>query len=320
MKKIAFCSPTTLVSRVGFGTSQIANTDHKYEGAKYVPLSEAREILRMAVDLGVNFFDTSPTYGNAESLVGELKREYQERIIVATKAGLRPDGVRDFSVSFLNKEIDASLKRLGVGCLDVFQLTKPSEKDLEDGKLFSFLGELKNRGKCKYTGVIIGDIKTGYQCIKSGKVDCLQVIYHLLYQDTENLIAAAAQKGLGVIIRSPLCSGLLTGNYTVQTKFTPIDGRSKFFTGQDFIKRLEKLDKIQKDISISNKELLSFSLRFILSNPNVSLIIPAASNARQLKELAEADENGHPFSPIELKSIRDVVGLHMEAGEISMQN
>ena len=84
MKKIAFCSPTTLVSRVGFGTSQIAYTDHKYEGAKYVPLSEAREILRMAVDLGVNFFDTSPTYGNAESFIGELIREYLEWVIVAT--------------------------------------------------------------------------------------------------------------------------------------------------------------------------------------------------------------------------------------------
>ena len=72
-------------------------------------------------------------------LVGELKSAYKEKVIVATKAGLRPDGVRDFSVSFLNKEIDASLKRLGVDCLDVFQLTKPSEKDLADGKLFSFL-------------------------------------------------------------------------------------------------------------------------------------------------------------------------------------
>jgi aryl-alcohol dehydrogenase-like predicted oxidoreductase len=307
------------MSRVGFGTSQIANTDHKYDGAKYVPLNEAKEILRRAVDFGINFFDTSPTYGNAESITGELKSAYKEKVIVATKAGLRPDGVRDFSVSFLNKEIDGSLKRLGVDCLDVFQLTKPSEKDLADGKLFSFLSELKSRGKCKYTGAIIGDIKTGYQCIESGEVDCMQVLYHLLYQDTEKLIADAGQKGLNIIIRSPLCSGLLTGDYTAHTKFSPVDGRSKFFTGQDFIKRLEILDKIQKDLNISNKELLSFSLRFILSNPNVSLIIPAASKVRQLKKLAEADKNFHPFSSIELKNIREIVRQHLESGDISIQ-
>ena len=75
----------------------------------------------------------------------------------------------------------------------------------------------------------------------------MQVLYHLLYQDTEKLIADAGQKGLNIIIRSPLCSGLLTGDYTAHTKFSPVDGRSKFFTGQDFIKRLEILDKIQKD-------------------------------------------------------------------------
>ena len=88
------------VSVIGFGAWGIGGAPFwSNEGDE----NSARAIMK-SYDLGVNFFDTSPTYGNAESLVGELKREYQERVIVATKAGLRPDGVRDFSVSFLNKE------------------------------------------------------------------------------------------------------------------------------------------------------------------------------------------------------------------------
>ena len=151
------------VSEIGFGTSQLANTDHKHTGVKYVPLNEARKILHTAVNNGINFFDTSPDYGNAESLVSEIKKTYGNEIIIATKGGLKSNGTRDFSPSFLEKQVETSLKTLNVDCLDIFQLKKPTLKDLRDGKLFYFLETLKKKGKIKHSGVVIGDIETGYQ-------------------------------------------------------------------------------------------------------------------------------------------------------------
>ena len=122
MKLLPFGSLPIQVSEIGFGTSQLANTDNQFVGVKYVPASDARDILQRAVDYGINIFDTSPTYGTAEKLTGEIKNQYKDKIIVATKAGLKHDGTRDFSVSFLSQQIEHSLKELQVECLDIFQL------------------------------------------------------------------------------------------------------------------------------------------------------------------------------------------------------
>ena len=98
-----------------------------------------------------------------------------------------------------------------------------------------------------------------------------------MYQETEDLIFQAAKKGLGVIVRSPLNSGILTGTYSIGQEFDDNDDRKIFFSGPEFRERLNVVDKIQKTLSISDEHLLEFSLSFILSNPNVSSVIPAVT-------------------------------------------
>ena len=137
------------VSEIGFGTSQLANTDNQYVGVKYLSIAEAKNILQRAIDRGINFFDTSPSYGTAEKLVGQFKKKYKDKLIVSTKAGLKPDGTRDFSANFLRQQVERSLKSLQVDCLDVFQLNKPSKKDFENIDLFGFLTDLNQQGKIK---------------------------------------------------------------------------------------------------------------------------------------------------------------------------
>ncbi|SVE32551.1 uncharacterized protein METZ01_LOCUS485405, partial [marine metagenome] len=229
MKLVQFGALPIKVSEIGFGTSQLANTDNQYVGVKYLSVIEAKNILQRAIDRGINFFDTSPTYGTAEKLVGEFKRKYKDKLIVSTKAGLKPDGTRDFSANFLRQQVERSLKSLQVDCLDVFQLNKPSKKDFENIDLFGFLTDLKQQGKIKYSGVIVGEIEAGYKCIASGVVDCLQIFYNLLYQDTEDLILEAHDEGLGILVRSPLNSGLLTGVYKRDQSFDSNDARATFF-------------------------------------------------------------------------------------------
>lgn len=308
------------VSEIGFGTSQLANTDNQYVGTKYIPASSARNILQRAIDLGINFFDTSPTYGTAEKLVGELKQKYKDKVIVSTKAGVKPDMTRDFSISFLEKEIEKSLKGLQVDCLDIFQLNKPSQKDLENGDLFGFLNKLKKQGKIKYSGVVVGEIEAGSKSIKSGMVDCLQIFYNLLYQDTEDLILKAHNNGLGILVRSPLNSGLLNGVYHKDTVFDSNDDRSKFFSGDVFAQRLEILQKIQKDLDISNSQLREYSLSFILSNQSGAIAIPAASQSSQLDELANIVNNVRRFKDDELEKIRATVARYMAQANFAQQS
>ena len=310
-----FGSLPVKVSEIGFGTSRLANTNKKYVGVKYISVSDARNILQRAIDLGVNFFDTSPTYGTAEKLVGEIKGKYRDKIIVATKAGLRPDGTRDFSTKFLRREIEQSLKDLNVDCLDIFQLNKPSKKDLETQDLFGFLAELKQQGKIKYSGVIIGEIEAGYQCIESGVVDCLQVFYNLVYQDTESLILEARNKGLGILVRSPLNNGLLTGVYEKDHVFDSNDDRGTYFKGDEFSQRLDILRKVQKGLNVSNSQLVRYSFKFILSNKCGVMAIPTASKTCQVDQLVDVANDPSRFDCEELDNIKAIVAEHM--GQIS---
>ncbi len=307
------------VSEIGFGTSQLANTDNQYVGVKYLSIAEAKNILQRAIDRGINFFDTSPTYGTAEKLVGQFKKKYKDKLIVSTKAGLKPDGTRDFSTNFLSQQVEQSLKELQVDCLDIFQLNKPSKKDFENIDLFGFLTGLKQQGKIKYSGVIVGEVEAGYKCIESGEVDCLQIFYNLLYQDTEDLILEAHSKGLGILVRSPLNSGLLTGVYKKNQGFDSNDARSMFFSGDDFTQRLEILKKIQNDLDISGSQIKEYSIRFILSNRCGIMAIPATSTADQIEELINIVNDPSRFSSSELENIKIVVSQYMDQTNFQQQ-
>jgi aryl-alcohol dehydrogenase-like predicted oxidoreductase len=319
MKLMPFGALPIKVSEIGFGTSQLANTDNQYVGVKYLSIAEAKNILQRAIDRGINFFDTSPTYGTAEKLVGQFKKKYKDKLIVSTKAGLKPDGTRDFSTNFLSQQVEQSLKELQVDCLDIFQLNKPSKKDFENIDLFGFLTGLKQQGKIKYSGVIVGEVEAGYKCIESGEVDCLQIFYNLLYQDTEDLILEAHSKGLGILVRSPLNSGLLTGVYKKNQGFDSNDARSMFFSGDDFTQRLEILKKIQNDLDISGSQIKEYSIRFILSNRCGIMAIPATSTADQIEELINIVNDPSRFSSSELENIKIVVSQYMDQTNFQQQ-
>ena len=307
------------VSEIGLGTSQLSNTDGTVMGIKRITPETARAILSRAIESGVNFFDTADQYGGSELLLGELSSTTKDSITIATKAGLRPDGLRDFSESYIRQQVDRSLKRLNVNRIDLFQLNKPSQEDLADGKLFSLFDNLKTEGKIKYSGVVIGDLEAGFVCIESGRVDCLQILYNILYIGTEELIENAERKGLGVIIRSPLNSGLLSGAYTPATTFDPNDERSQFFSGKEFEDRLHALQKIQLTLGIENSGLLEFSLKYILSNSSVSTIIPGASSLGQAMRYIGCSEQAR-FSESCLKQIRDAISGHLSGFSQAFQN
>lgn len=306
MKSRRFGALPIEVSTIGLGTAQLANTDGLFKGTKYVSADAARRVVRAAIEQGVTFFDTADRYGGSELILGGLDRGTKARLTIATKAGLREDGTRDFSHDYLRQQIDRSLQRLRVETLDVFQLNKPSLHDLHDGGLVTLLDELKRSGKIRYAGVVVGSPEVGDAWAASGFVDCLQVFYNLLFRQAEALIRLAASRGIGIIVRSPLNSGLLAGQYMRGTAYPSDDDRSRFFSGIVFEARLRRMEAICEGLGIVREELLEYALRYLLSNDNVSTIIPGASSVSQVLRYVACGRQGR-FNESELARIREVL-------------
>ena len=299
------------VSEIGLGTAQLANTSGGVKGVKYVSSADAHDIIESAIDQGITFFDTSDRYGAVESMLGGLKPELKSRIFVATKAGLVDQGRRDFDTSYLKGRVENSLKQLGVDSLDLFQLNKPEADDLQDGRLFEFLSWLKDTGRSRYCGVVIGDLETGDLCLAAESVDCIQVMYNLLYLDADDLISRAHDSEVGVIVRFPLNSGLLSGTYTADTTFDSEDERSRYLTGRVLGERLEVVDAVLDEIPLATEHLLDFALRFILANSAVSVVIPGASTTAQLQSYIAASQ-GSAISERELTRIKGIIRRHAQ--------
>ena len=303
MKSDSFGKIPFLVSKTGLGTAQLSNVSGKNNKVKNVSLDAANNILFGAVDLGMNFFDTGCNYGDAELLLGDLKRQVEEDIFIATKIGLDENGIRDFSLKVLRDQFNCSMNKLRVCRIDMLQLNKPSLSDLKDGKLYDFLDELKERDLIGFRGLVVGDILTGYESIASGRVDSIQVLFNLLCQETGDLIDYAKKNEIAVIVRSPLNSGLLSGTYSINTSFDEGDERSNYFFGKEFEERLREIHDIQQILGVDDNDLLEYSMHFIISNPGVSVVIPGASNLKQMQRYAKCNANFKQFSEDYLKKV-----------------
>ncbi len=306
------------VSAVGLGTAQLANLDGSVAGIRHVAPADAKRILETAIEDGVSVFDTGDQYGAAEELIGSLDSSLRARVIVATKAGLRDDGQRDFTPVYLRSRLERSLKRLKTERLDLFQLNKPSANDWQDGHLASFLKEEKQRGRIRFAGVVVGEAADGLRALEESSIDTVQVLFHLLYHAAEPVIASAAQKGKGVIIRSPLNSGLLSGTYRSDTVVPAADERSRYFAGAEFQSRVSALQAIQSDLNITDSQLVEYALRFCLSEPGVSTVIPGASRLEQSRRYAACGD-AKPMSAQELAKVKAVVAARMSGVGVTFQ-
>jgi len=281
-----------MVSEIGLGTAQIGGPSligGRFLGSPRIGKSEAIEILNKARDAGINFFDTSDKYGdgNAERLLGEVFNQEKDRVIFATKCGIVEKGNRCFEESYVRLCLEQSLKNLNTDCIDLFQLTKPDMSVIRSGEIYRMLDKYKREGKIRFSGVSTGSEAETMQLIADNQIDTLQIFYNLLHiAPNEGLIQKAFESRLGLIIRSPLSSGVLSGRYNHQTQFSKEDDRSAFLFGQTLTSRVDMVNKIADHFKLTKDyTILHFSLNYLLSNPKISTIIPGTSQAAQLKDI-----------------------------------
>ena len=271
------------VSEIGYGAWGIGGT--QWLGADD---RESRLALRHAIDLGLNFIDTALAYGegHSEELVGDVVREADHKIYVASKVPpknqlwpARP-GIpiaEVFPYEHIMQSTERSLKNLKLDTIDLQQLHVWNPEWIASDEWQRAIEDIKRTGKARAVGISINDHQpdSALEVIKTGLIDSVQVIYNIFDQSPEkHLFPLALERDIGVIARVPLDEGALTGKIDQFTQFEPTEFRAKYFQGDRKKQVAEHVAAIQRDLQLSNGAMPEVALRFCISHPAVSSVIP----------------------------------------------
>ena len=304
------------VSAIGYGAWAIGG------GWGRVDERESLAALHRAVDLGVNFFDTADVYGS-EPLLGRLRRERREPIIIATKCGMRvnPDA-RGYNRRNLSLFVEQSLNNLGVAAIDLLQLHCPPI-EAYNADVFGVLDDLVVQGKLRHYGVSVERIAEARRAIAFAGVQSVQMVFNLFRQQpADEFFAEAQRRGVSIIARVPLASGLLAGKLTPQTKFAPDDHRAfnrngeafdrgETFGGVDFEAGLAAVEALRPLVP-AGASLSQLALRWIMMFDAVACAIPGGKRPAQVEENVRAADLP-PLSAASMAAIRDLYDARLRA-------
>ena len=256
--------------------------------------------LHRALDLGCNFIDTAAGYGDGKSerLIAQVLRERaaagkKEKIFVATKtppnAGSWPPSPYDraedrFPETYLRENLAERLACLGTDRLDLLQLHTWTRAWNRNPTPFKLLRELQREGKIGIIGISTPehDQNSVIDLMRGGWVDSVQVIYNLFEQEpAAELLDAAKECGVGIIVRVAFDEGVLTGKFTVNTKFGADDFRHNYFAGDRLSRAVMRTEKIRHDLAGTGYTLPQAALKWVLAHPAVSTVIPGIRNVTQ---------------------------------------
>lgn len=303
MKLRAFGKTNTPVSEIGIGCWQF--------GGDWGDVSDqqCKQTLAAAVDAGVTFIDTADVYGagRSETIIGDFLNGRSEDLFVATKLG-RLEGYPDqYSLDLLRRCTQNSLKRLQRDTLDLTQLHCIPPDYLRSGEVFDWLRTLQQEGLIRQWGVSVESMDEALVCLKQDDVASLQIIFNVFRQKPiDTLFEKAKERGVSLIVRLPLASGLLAGKYTTQTTFDASDHRTynrdgqmfnagETFAGLPFELGVELTEKLRplltgQAAAHADATLAQLAQRWILDYDAVTTVITGANKPQQAKDNAAASE------------------------------
>lgn len=302
------------VTRIGFGAWAI--------GGSWGDVSEAdaRATLEAALDAGMTFIDTADVYGDgrSERIIRDVLKTRAEKPFVATKAGrrLNPHVAEGYTPAKIEAFIDRSLTNLGVDCLDLVQLHCPPTQVFYTPALFDGLEALKAKGKIAAWGVSVEKVEEALKAIDYPGCASVQIIYNIFRQRPERLFFGQAQaKGVAVIARVPLASGMLTGKMTAASTFAADDHRAfnrngeafdmgETFSGVPYEVALQAVEELRPLVP-QGATMAQFALRWILMEQAVTVVIPGARNPAQSLSNAGADA-ASPLPAATMDACREV--------------
>ncbi|ONI61232.1 aldo/keto reductase [Leifsonia sp. ALI-44-B] len=309
------------VSVIGLGTWQL--------GADWGDVSEddALAVLDASVENGVTFFDTADVYGDgrSESLIGRFRAANPDLdLTVATKMGRRVDQTpENYTAANFRAWVDRSRKNLGVDTLDLVQLHCPPTAVFHNNAVYDALDALVDDQSIAAYGVSVEEADQALAAIERPGIATVQIIFNAFrLKPLDAVLPAAAEAGVGIIVRVPLASGLLSGKYTAETTFAASDHRTfnrhgeafdqgETFSGVDFEEGVAAAQEFARAVP-EGVSVPQAALKWIVEQPGVSTVIPGARNVSQATSNAQAadvPELGADFDRV----VHDIYDRHFRA-------
>lgn len=306
------------VSEIGFGAWTIGLD---WWGKK-IDDDEAIRMLKRAYDLGINFYETADMYGNgkSEKIVSQAFKDMRDEVVYSTKWGYDMyDAIQighnelpqKHNPEFLKYALQQSLNRLQTEYIDVYSLHNPKMDAIKNDNLFISLDKLVQSTKIKSHGVALGPAigwkDEGLLAIEKRNITCLQTVYNVLEQDPGRAFLNAVRKNnndVGIMVRVPDASGVLTGKVNEKTAFDKNDHRSN--RKKEWI--LEAMQKVEKMKPIANARGWSISqlaIKFILSQKEISIVLPTVIDVGEIESFAEMAD-GNYLNENEMAEIADL--------------
>jgi hypothetical protein len=266
-------------------------------------------IVQRALDLGITFFDSSENYneGRSEAILGEVTSTSDAPVVIATKGGFSTgaDIVRDFSAVGITRAARGSRERLKRDSIEMYMLHSPSVAQLEKDTWPAAVETLKAEGTIQYFGISTSDHASGIKAIEMG-ADLLQIEYDLLDPSAEDALLPLARKhNIGIMVRTPLARGLLSGKFKAGEAIPP-EQQWRRPTGDRLQLRLRRIEQLRFLVR-DGQTLAQAACRWILAQPGVHCVIPGARTQEQLESNVGAIDGD--LTDDELARVK---GLHQE--------
>jgi aryl-alcohol dehydrogenase-like predicted oxidoreductase len=251
-----------------------------------------------ALEEGINWIDTAPVYGcgHSEELVGKALKQIKTKPVIATKCGLlwneKREKVSCLKSQSIREECHASLKRIGVEVIDLYQMHwgEPDE-DIEEA--WAEMAKLSHEGKVRYIGVSNFNIGQLERVRKIAPVASLQPPYSMLHREAEDeLLGCCAENNIGVVVYSPMQRGLLTGKFSQErlAGLPPDDHRRRMpdFQEPQFSATLQLVDQLRPIANRNGRTLAQLAISWVLRRSEVTAAIVGARKPQQIAETAKA--------------------------------
>lgn len=292
------------VSEIGFGAWTIGLD---WWGKK-IDDAEAIRMLKKAYDVGINFYETADMYGKgkSEKLMAQAFKDMRGEVIYSTKWGYDMYGAEQIGHSelpqkhdpeFLNFALAQSLERLQTDYVDVYSLHNPKMDAIKNDPLFNALDSLVAKGTIKSHGAALGPAigwkEEGIEAIKTRNITCLQTVYNILEQDPgRDFMKEAERRNVGIMVRVPDASGLLTGKVTADTAFDKNDHRS--FRKREFIlEAMKKIENMKPLADAKGWNITQLAIKFILSQKQISVVLPTMISVEEIEMFASISDGSY---------------------------
>jgi aryl-alcohol dehydrogenase-like predicted oxidoreductase len=304
------------VSEIGFGAWTIGLD---WWGKK-IEEDEAKKMLKRAYDLGINFFETADMYGKgiSEKIIGQVFKGMRNEVIISTKYGYdfanaeqigHAELPQRFDNEFTQKALNASLERLQTNYLDVYGMHNPKLHHIRDNSVFDTFDKLIEEGKIRSSqvalGPAIGWTKEGLEAMERKSVSAVQTVYNILEQTPGNeLIEKGEKQNVGILVRVPDASGILTGKVKAETVI-PINDHRRDRKQEWRYEALQKVEQFRPIAERNGLNITEFAIKFILSKKSISSVLPTVVNVEEIETFASISD-GKYIKSSDMKEIEEL--------------